>query len=106
MIAAHPSFDDFFDVLKNKPGLFTAWSGKVLRQAPPRWLSTPFRFTGVGSVLARAAFENLAEGLAVPSARHHGGVNIVYYPSNRLAGTVIDVLDPSGLPPDKHGLVP
>lgn len=56
--------------------------------------------------IARAAFENLAEGLVVPSARHPGGVNIVYYPSNRLPGTVIDVLDPAGLPPDKHGLDP
>jgi RES domain-containing protein len=56
--------------------------------------------------IARAAFENLAEGMVVPSARHHGGVNIVYYPSNRLPGTVIEVLDPGGLPPDKHGLDP
>jgi RES domain-containing protein len=56
--------------------------------------------------IARAAFENLAEGLVVPSARHQGGVNVVYYPSNRRAGTVIDVLDPGNLPPDMHGLAP
>ena len=56
--------------------------------------------------IARSAFENLAEGLVVPSARFRGGVNVVYYPSNRLPGTVIDVLDAGNLPPDKHGLDP
>lgn len=48
--------------------------------------------------IARATFENLAEGLVVPSVRHHGGINVVCYPSNRLPGTVIDVLDSTGLP--------
>jgi len=201
MLKAHPNFDQFFQALRNNGNLFAPWAGDVIRQAPPRWLSAPFRFTGVGSVLtgarwsvkgliptiyasldpdtlnaeayhkgrrygwtradflaqlrigmnwqlqltlnltepgirralhvritdilscdwpgeqnagrealtqaiARAAFENLAEGLVVPSARHHGGVNVVYYPSNRRAGTVINVLDPGGLPPDMHGLEP
>ena len=50
--------------------------------------------------------QNLAEGLVVPSARRHGGVNIVYYPSNRLPGTIIEMLDATELSPDKHGLDP
>jgi RES domain-containing protein len=56
--------------------------------------------------IARAAFEHLAEGLAVPSARHRGGINIVYYPTHRQSGTVIQVLNLAGLPPDMHGLDP
>ena len=201
MVTAHPDFDWYFEVLKNNPGLFVPWQGDVLRQAPPRWLSTPFRFTGVGSVvmgarwsvkqlmptiyastdpdtlnaeayhkgrrygwtpadfnaqlrigmhwelqrvvdltqsatlrhfrvnqndllhcdwvaeqtagrealtqaIARAAFEHLAEGLVVPSARHAGGVNIVYFPTHRMPGSVIQILNPGGLPPDMHGLAP
>jgi len=201
MIKAHPDFDWYFEVFKNNPALFTTWHGNVLRQSPPRWLSSPFRFTGVGSVLvgarwsvielmptvyastdpdtlnaeayhkgrrygwtqadfnaqlkigmhwelqrvvdltlprtlralrvsrrdilscdwvaeqssgrealtqaiARAAFEHLAEGLVVPSARHRGGINVVYYPTHRQPGTIIDVLNQTALPPDMHGLDP
>lgn len=199
MLKAHPNFDQFFEALRHNSDLFRPWAGDVIRQAAPRWLSAPFRFTGVGSVLtgarwsvkgmiptiyaslnpdtlnaeayhkgrrygwtaadflsqlrigmhwqlqrtlnltdpairralrvritdllncdwraeqnagrealtqsiARAAFENLGEGLIVPSARHYGGVNVVFYPSNRRAGSVINVLDPGNLPPDMHGL--
>jgi RES domain-containing protein len=43
--------------------------------------------------IARAAFERLAEGLIVPSARRPGGVNIVYFPSHRRDGTVIETYD-------------
>lgn len=58
----------------------------------------------VPQAIARAAFENLAEGLVVPSARRPGGVNIVYYPSHRRDGTLIQTLNPARLPPDMHGL--
>jgi len=60
----------------------------------------------VTQAIGRAAFENLAEGLIVPSARRKGGVNIVYYPSHRLDGSVIQTLNPAALPPDMHGLDP
>jgi RES domain-containing protein len=43
--------------------------------------------------IARAAFERLAEGLIVPSARRAGGVNVVYYPSHRRPGTLIQTLN-------------
>ena len=56
--------------------------------------------------IGRAAFENLAEALIVPSARHRGGVNIVFYPSHRLDGTIIETLNPGALPPDMEGLDP
>ncbi len=54
--------------------------------------------------IARAAFERLAEGLLVHSARRDGGVNLVYFPSHRLDGTIIETLNPAALPPDMHGL--
>ena len=194
----HNDFLRLFDVLKNHPGLFTARKEDVYRQGLPRWMSLPYRFTGVGSVLtgarwsvkglmpalyastdpatlsaeayykcarygwtpaqfqpqlvihmrwelqkmldltnaatlkalklttreiqtcdwfaeqtagresvtqavARAAFENLAEGLVVPSARRAGGVNLVYFPAHRLPGTVIQTLNEPAIP-FLHGL--
>ncbi|HEY5912551.1 MAG TPA: RES family NAD+ phosphorylase [Verrucomicrobiae bacterium] len=60
----------------------------------------------VTQAIARAAFEHLAEGLIVPSARRKGGVNVVYFPSHRRDGTVIQILNPGTLPPDMHGLDP
>lgn len=200
LITAHPDFPHFFKVLAN-PAWLTSWKGDVIRQTTPRWMSRPYRFTGVGSVfagarwsvkglmptiyastdpvtlnaeayykglrygwtkadflgqlmvgmhwelqavvdltlpatlralkvthreivtvdwdaeqtagvepvmqaIARAAFEHLAEGLIVPSARRKGGVNMVYYPSHRRDGTVIDTINPAALPPDMHGLDP
>ena len=57
----------------------------------------------VTQAIARAAFENLAEGLIVPSARRRRGVNIVYYPSHRRDGTVIQTLDEANIP-FMHGL--
>jgi RES domain-containing protein len=197
MLTPHADFPRLFKVL-SKPALYTSWKGDVVRQAAPRRLSEPYRFTGVGSVLvgarwsvqglmptiyastdpdtlnaeayykgrrygwtradfnaqliigmhwelqivldltssatlralrvkksdllgcdwvaeqkagresvtqaiARAVFENLAEGLIVPSARRGGGVNIVYYPAHRRAGTVIQTLNPAAIP-FMHGL--
>ncbi len=194
----HNDFLRFFDVLKNNPALFTARKEDVYRQGLPRWMSLPYRFTGVGSVftgarwsvkelmptvyastelrtllaeayykarrygwrpaqfqpqltvlmhwelqsvvdltnattrralkvtknaivscdwsaeqasgtepvtqaIARAAFENLAEGLVVPSARRKGGVNLVYYPTHRRDGTVIQTLNEANIPV-VHGL--
>lgn len=197
MLIAHQNFPEFFHVLSDARWL-TPWKGDVVRQSDPRWLSKPYRFTGVGSVLAgarwtvkwlmptvyasthpdtlhaeayykgrrygwsrvdfkaqlivgmhwelqavvdltsaatlkalavkrsdllacdwdaeqkagrepvtqaiaRAAFENFAEGLVVPSARHHGGVNIVYYPPHRRDGSLIETLDDDNIP-FRHGL--
>ncbi len=196
---AHPNFSHFFAVLTEHPECLAPWEGRVLRQAPPRWLSAPYRFTGAGAVLAgarwsvrglmpavyastdpdtlnaevyyrgreygwlpedfhprltvgmrwemqrtldltqpatlqrlrlnpkelihcdwlaeqtagrealtqalgRAAFEHLAEGLVVPSARSVDGINVVYFPCHRLPGTRIEVLSANLLPPDLHGL--
>jgi RES domain-containing protein len=194
----HKHFPHFFNVLKNNPALFTARAEDVFRQGVPQWISLPYRFTGVGSVvkgarwsvkelmptlygstelatlaaeayyksrragwtpaqfqpqltvhmrwelqavvdltnaatlkalkvttkeivtcdweaeqakgdepvtqaIARAAFENLAEGLVVPSARRKGGVNLVYYPSHRRDGSVIQTLNEAAIP-FMHGL--
>ena len=57
----------------------------------------------VTQAIARAAFENFAEGLVVPSARHYGGVNVVYYPALRRDGTLIQTLDEENIP-FRHGL--
>ena len=51
MPAAHADFLRFFQVLSDA-ALFTSWSGNVVRQSAPRWLSEPFRFTGAGALLA------------------------------------------------------
>lgn len=202
-MTSHPRFSDFFRILDPQvnPGLYSNWSGDVVRGAPPRWMSTPYRMTGVGAVLAgarssvrhlmpavyastdpltlaaelhykaakygwtaasfhprltvgmhwelqavvdltagavlgalgtsntdltncdweteqtagrealtqaigRAAFERLAEGLMLPSARRHGGVNVVFFPGHRRDGTRLRVLDARALPPDMPGLDP
>jgi RES domain-containing protein len=57
----------------------------------------------VTQAIGRAAFEHLAEGLIVPSARLEGGVNIVYYPSHTRGGTLIHTLDEANIP-FMHGL--
>ncbi len=57
----------------------------------------------VTQAIARAAFENLAEGLVVPSARDPKGVNIVFYPTHRRDGTVIATADEADIP-FMHGL--
>jgi hypothetical protein len=57
----------------------------------------------VTQAIARAAFENLAEGLVVPSARNPGGVNLVYYPNHRKDGSVIQTLNETAIP-FMHGL--
>lgn len=57
----------------------------------------------VTQAIARAAFEHLAEGLVVPSARRLGGVNLVYYPTHRREGTVIRTLNETAIP-FMHGL--
>jgi RES domain-containing protein len=197
-MTSHPEFPHFFNVLKNNSAVFTSWKGDVFRQGLPRWMSLPYRFTGVGSVfaggrwgvqglmpavyasadlmtlnaeayfkarrygwttaqflpqlvvdmrwefqvvldltaaatrkalkvtkkeimncdwvaaqatgcepvtqaIARAAFEHLAEGLVVPSARRAQGVNLVYFPSHRRDGTVIRTLHEADIP-FMHGL--
>jgi RES domain-containing protein len=194
---AHPDFRRFHEVLANQ-NLFTLWRGNVLRQAPPRYMSLPYRLTGLGparaggrytvralmptvyastdaatlaaelnfkaprygltpgqlkaqltvgmrweiqrvvdltaaetlellgvetddlvrcdwlteqnagrealtQAIARAAFERQAEGLVVPSARLRGGVNVVYFPSHRRDGTLIETPDEAGVP-FIHGL--
>ena len=53
--------------------------------------------------IGRAAFESLAEALVVPSARHRSGVNLVYYPTHRRAGTRIQTLGEEEIP-WMHGL--
>jgi RES domain-containing protein len=58
----------------------------------------------VTQAVARAAFENMAEGLVVPSARQPGGVNVVLFPCHRRDGTVLTTLNAGQLPPDMHGL--
>lgn len=202
-MTAHPRFSDFFRILDPRvnPGLYSNWSGDIVRGTPPRWASTPYRLTGVGAVLVgarwsvrslmpavyastdpmtlnaelhykgakygwsaasfhpqltlgmrwelqavvdltsaavvgalglsnadltgcdweteqradrealtqaigRAAFERLAEGLIVPSARRPGGINVVFFPGHRRDGTTLRVLGAQALPPDMHGLDP
>jgi len=194
----HPDFARFFNALQNNPDLFTPFQADVYRQTLPRFMSLPYRFTGVGSVLsggrwgvqrlmpavyastdlqtltaeayyrgrlygwmpqqfktqlvvtmrwelqavldltapatlkllkvknaeilacdwlaeqsalreaitqaiARAAFENQAEGMVVPSARRSGGINVVYYPTHRRSGTGIQTRDEANIP-FMHGL--
>jgi RES domain-containing protein len=53
--------------------------------------------------IARAAFERMAEGLVVPSARDPNGVNVVYFPSHRRENTVLRALDEASIP-FLHGL--
>jgi RES domain-containing protein len=45
----HNDFQNFYNVLAD-PRYFTPWQGNVVRKQAPRWLSRPYRFTGLGSV--------------------------------------------------------
>jgi RES domain-containing protein len=197
MPAPHPDFPQYFAALAD-PALLRPWSGDVLRTALPRWVSQPYRLTGVGALLSgsrwnvmklfpavcfstavatanaeaeawaqrygfavsalkpqtrftarlefqalldltsgpalgalglntadlttcdwkaeqdadrealtqavgRAAFERMAEGLVVPSARHPGGVNVVLFPGHRRDGSRVVVGDEADIP-FMHGL--
>src|SRR3954468_24934249 len=51
LMKANPDFRRYFNLIKAKVGLLNPWAGNVLRQSFPRFLSKPYRFTGVGSVL-------------------------------------------------------
>jgi RES domain-containing protein len=53
--------------------------------------------------LGRAAFECLADGLVAPSARHPGGVTLVFFPSHWHDGWVVSTHD-EGEIPLMHGL--
>lgn len=192
MPTPHPDFLRIFTALSGG-SRFAPWSGDVLRAAPPRWVSQPYRHTGVGALLTggrfnppklipalyfstsvetlqaeaeawaqrygwkvgdlkaqtrysarlefqalldltappvlaslglkpadltgcdwkaeqdagregltqavgRAAFELMAEGLVVPSARRAGGVNVVLFPGHRRDGSQIVVRDEADLP--------
>jgi RES domain-containing protein len=50
LVTAHTRFRQLFRTLSD-PALLTAWSGDVVRQSLPRWMSSPYRFTGLGSAL-------------------------------------------------------
>ena len=197
MPTAHPNFFHFFQALAD-PAIFVAWQGDLQRQAQPRYMSRPYRFTGVGSVyaggrwsvkglmptvyaskdaltlsaevnhkasrygftpaqlkaqltvgmnwklqavvdltakatlralnvtkaqivhcnweaeqaagreaitqaIARAAYERLAEGLIVPSARRPSGVNVAFYPPHRRDGSLIQTFDEASIA-FMHGL--
>lgn len=56
MPTAHPRFPEFYAAMANL-ALFIPWKGDVVRQAAPRYMSLPYRFTGVGSVKAGAAVQ-------------------------------------------------
>ncbi len=197
MSTPHPDFPRLFSALSGG-SLFASWTGDVLRAALPRWVSQPYRHTGVGALLTggrfnspklipalyfstsvetlnaeaeawaqrygwkvadlkaqtrftarlelkamldltapatrtalgltavdlttcdwkadqdakrealtqavgRAAFEHMAEGLVVPSARRPGGINVVVFPGHRRDGSRIVVKDEADIP-FMHGL--
>jgi RES domain-containing protein len=50
--AAHPDFKKFFALLSAPTGLRRVpWSGDVFRISEPKWMSQPYRLTGVGAIL-------------------------------------------------------
>ena len=51
LLTAHQHFPAFFKAL-SEPAWLATWKGDVVRQSAPRWMSLPYRFTGVGSVFA------------------------------------------------------
>src|SRR5437870_2497301 len=50
----HERFPSFFNVLKSNPALFISRAEDVFQQGVPQWISRPYRFTGVGSVVKGA----------------------------------------------------
>jgi RES domain-containing protein len=46
-----PEFDRLFTTMKSL-SLASSWSGQVFRMTLPRWVSKPYRLTGVGSLIA------------------------------------------------------
>jgi RES domain-containing protein len=56
LVTAHPDFSYFFRILDptQTPNFYTKWEGNVVRQAAPKWMSTPYRMTGAGAVLIGA----------------------------------------------------
>lgn len=60
MPTPHPNFRDYYRLLSSPDGqrLFGPWAGDVFRFAQPRWVSRPYRFTGVGALLKGGRFNN------------------------------------------------
>jgi hypothetical protein len=48
--------------------------------------------------VGRIAWQIGLEGLLVPSAAHKGGVGLVFFPENKLAGSRLDIVNPKELP--------
>src|SRR5688572_8034451 len=51
MPTPHQSFAHYFQVIQSS-NLFTPWSRTAFRSTLPKWMSEPYRFTGLGSALA------------------------------------------------------
>ena len=58
MPTAHMDFSRIYAALKDG-ALFKPWQGDVLRSTAPRWVSSPYRFTGTGALLAGGRWNNL-----------------------------------------------
>lgn len=56
----------------------------------------------LGQSLGRAAFDTKAEAVIIPSFAHHGGLNVAWFPENRLAGSEIEIVEGKTLPTAKR----
>lgn len=52
----------------------------------------------LGQSLGRAAFRTKAEGVIIPSFAHNDGINIAFFPKNRLAGSTVKIVEGEKLP--------
>src|ERR1044071_5751582 len=91
-VKAHPDFPHFFKVLSN-PVRLTGWKGDVIRQSTPRWMSRPYRFTGVGSVFAGARWSVKSLMPTIYASTDPVTLNAeVYYKGLRYGWTAADFL--------------
>lgn len=52
----------------------------------------------LGQALGRAAFDTRAEAIIIPSFAHGGGLNVAWFPQNRMRGSGIKIVEGEKLP--------
>lgn len=55
----------------------------------------------MGQSLGRAAFDTGAEAVVIPSFAHPEGINVAWFPQNRLRGSVVNIVEGEKLPASK-----
>jgi len=100
MVTKHPLFDNWYSILNGGgASVRVVWTGDAFRASHPKWMSRPYRLTGVGAVLSGGRwnvrnlipalnFSTSPETLAAEAdarAKRTGMAPILLHPQTRVA---------------------